>query len=166
MPFMPPRRRISNVMAGIASPVTICRSSLMSAASLQPQALRAPSDRARRLASRAGVVQGAVLSPAQERARKRLVWTVMIVYLLVIFEGAIRKYIAPQLGQYIFFVRDPFVIYAYALAFKFALWPRNQAWCSLSFFLCGFGVLLFFLQVGVFGLDNIRLIMGVYGWRS
>jgi hypothetical protein len=112
------------------------------------------------------VVQGAVLSPAQERARKRLVWTVMIVYLLVIFEGAIRKYIAPQLGQYIFFVRDPFVIYAYALAFKFALWPRNQAWCSLSFFLCGFGVLLFFLQVGVFGLDNIRLILGVYGWRS
>jgi hypothetical protein len=90
----------------------------------------------------------------------------MIIYLLVIFEGAIRKYIAPQLGQYIFFVRDPFVIYAYLLAFRFALWPRNQAMCSLSLFLCGFGVLLFFMQVGVFGLDNIRLILGVYGWRS
>ena len=139
----------------------------MSAARLQPQARRAPPDRPRRLAPRAGVGAGAaVMSPARERARKRLVWTVMLIYLLVIFEGAIRKYIAPQLGQYIFFVRDPFVIYAYLLAFRFALWPRNQAWCSLSFFLCGFGVVLFFLQVGVFGLDNTRLILGVYGWRS
>jgi hypothetical protein len=90
----------------------------------------------------------------------------MIIYLLAIFEGAIRKYIAPQLGQYIFFIRDPFLIYAYVLAFRFGLWPRNQAFCSLSFFLCGFGVVLFFLQVAVFGLDNIRLILGVYGWRS
>lgn len=139
----------------------------MSAAHLQPQALRAPPDRPRRLAPRAGVGAGAaVMSPARERARTRLVWTVMLIYLLVIFEGAIRKYIAPQLGQYIFFVRDPFVIYAYLLAFRFALWPRNQAWCSLSFFLCGFGVFLFLLQVGIFGLDNIRLILGVYGWRS
>ena len=138
----------------------------MSAAHLQPQPLRAPPDRARRLAPRAGVAQGAVLSPARERARKRLVWTVMLIYLLAIFEGAIRKYIAPQLGQYIFFIRDPFLIYAYLLAFRFGLWPLKQTWCSLSFFLCGFGVVLFLLQVAAFGLDNTRLILGVYGWRN
>ena len=138
----------------------------MSAARIQPQALRAQPERAGRLAPRAGVARSAALSPACERARRRLVWTVMLAYLLVIFEGAIRKYIAPQFGQYIFFIRDPFVIYAYLLAFRFGLWPRNQAWCSLSFFLCGFGVVLFFLQLAAFGFDNTRLILGVYGWRS
>lgn len=108
----------------------------------------------------------AALSPARERARKRLVWTVLVIYLLAIFEGAIRKYIAPQLGQYIFFVRDPFLLYAYVLATRFALWPRQQAFFTFSIFMCVFGVLLFVMQMGVFGMDKTRVLLGVYGWRS
>lgn len=90
----------------------------------------------------------------------------MAIYLLAIFEGAIRKYIAPQLGQYIFFIRDPFLLYAYLLATRFSLWPRQQAFFAVSVFMCVFGVLLFVMQVGVFGVDNTRLLLGVYGWRS
>ena len=108
----------------------------------------------------------AVLSPARERARKRLVWTVLLIYLLAIFEGAIRKYVAPQLGQYIFFVRDPFLLYAYILATRFSLWPRGQAFYTLSLFMCAFGVVLLVLQMGTFGVDDIRWLLGVYGWRS
>jgi hypothetical protein len=108
----------------------------------------------------------ALLSPARERARKRLVWAVLIIYLLAIFEGAIRKYIAPQFGQYLFFIRDPFLIYAYILATRFALWPPNRGFFALSLFMCVFGVLLMFMQIGVFGVDNIRLLLGVYGWRA
>lgn len=107
-----------------------------------------------------------MLSPVRERARQRLVWTVLLIYLLAIFEGAIRKYIAPQLGQYIFFIRDPFLLYAYILATRFALWPRQQAFFALSLFMCGFGVLLFVLQASAFGVDNTRLMLGIYGWRS
>ena len=106
------------------------------------------------------------MSPARERARKRLVWAVLIIYLLAIFEGAIRKYIAPQFGQYIFFIRDPFLIYVYILATRFALWPPNRGFFALSVFMCVLGVLLFFMQTGVFGVDNIRLLLGVYGWRA
>ncbi|MBX9793589.1 MAG: hypothetical protein K2Y02_04745 [Burkholderiaceae bacterium] len=103
---------------------------------------------------------------ARERARRRLVWTILLIYLLAIFEGAIRKYIAPQLGQYIFFIRDPFLIYAYILATRFGMWPRNQSFFTLSLIMCVFGLLIFVLQVGAFGLDNTRLLLGVYGWRS
>ncbi|MEI7465393.1 MAG: hypothetical protein WCJ87_08610, partial [Burkholderiales bacterium] len=78
----------------------------------------------------------------------------------------IRKYIAPQFGQYIFFIRDPVVLYAYILATRFALWPRQQGFFIFSLFMCVFGVLLFVMQMGVFGMDNIRLLLGVYGWRA
>lgn len=108
----------------------------------------------------------ASLSPARERARKRLVWTVLTIYLLAIFEGAIRKYIAPQLGQYIFFIRDPFLVYGYILATRFALWPRHHGFLMFSLGMCAFGVLLFILQIAMFGLDNTRVILGVNGWRS
>ncbi len=40
----------------------------------------------------------------------------MFVYLLLIFEGAIRKWMFPSLAQVLFFVRDPFVLTAYVLA--------------------------------------------------
>jgi hypothetical protein len=108
----------------------------------------------------------ALMSPERERARKRLVWAVLAIYLLAIFEGAIRKYIAPQFGQYIFFIRDPFLIYVYILATRFALWPPNRGFFALSLFMCVLGVLLLFMQIGAFGVDNIRLLLGVYGWRA
>lgn len=136
----------------------------MLAAPLPRRAPRELSEAAR--ASAVGRPSVGALSPARERARKRLVWTVLLIYLLAIFEGAIRKYIAPQLGQYIFFVRDPFLLYAYILATRFALWPPNRGFFALSLFMCVFGVLLFFMQTGVFGVDNIRLLLGVYGWRA
>jgi len=136
----------------------------MLAAPLPRRAPRELSDAPR--ASAVGRPSAAVLSPARERARKRLVWTVLVIYLLAIFEGAIRKYIAPQLGQYLFFIRDPFVLYAYILATRFALWPRQQGFFTFSLFMCVVGVLLFVMQMGVFGVDNIRLLLGVYGWRA
>lgn len=130
---------------------------------------RAPrelSDRRVASATFAPTGAAALMSPARERARKRLVWAVLAIYLLAIFEGAIRKYIAPQFGQYIFFIRDPFLIYVYILATRFALWPPNRGFFALSLFMCVLGVLLFFMQTGVFGVDNIRLLLGVYGWRA
>jgi hypothetical protein len=101
-----------------------------------------------------------------ERARQRLVSVVLLIYLLAIFEGSLRKYVAPQLGQYIFFIRDPFLLYAYVLATRFGLWPRNDGFFKLSLFMCVFGVALFGLQVAVQGFSDTRLILGVNGWRS
>jgi hypothetical protein len=103
---------------------------------------------------------------ACEQARRRIVNVVLLIYLLAIFEGSIRKYIAPQFGQYIFFVRDPFLLYVYAVATRYALWPRNQPFLYLSVAMCGFGVVLFGMQSAVAGIDSTRVLLGVYGWRS
>ncbi len=108
----------------------------------------------------------AALSSSRERARRRFVLAVFAVYLLVIFEGSLRKYVAPQLGQYIFFIRDPFVIYALAVAAAHGLWPRNHAFLNLSLLMGAVGVMLFVVQCVIFGLDTTRLILGIYGWRA
>ncbi len=103
---------------------------------------------------------------ANEHARKRLVSVVLVIYLLAIFEGSLRKYAFPQFGQYIFFIRDPFLIYAYLLATRHGLWPRNNVFFALSVFMCGFGVLLFVLQSASGGFSEHRQVLGAYGWRS
>lgn len=138
----------------------------MLAASLPRRAPRASAEPSQaRRAARIGEA-AVLLDPARERSRRRLVGVVMVIYLLAIFEGSIRKYVAPQFGQYIFFIRDPFLIYAYLLATRHGLWPRNSGWFMLSVFMCGFGVLLFVLQSALGGLDNTRVLLGIYGWRS
>ena len=101
-----------------------------------------------------------------ERARKRLVMLVLAIYLLAIFEGSIRKYVVPEFGQYVFFIRDPFLIGAYVLATRFGFWPRNNALFKISLFMCVFGLLLFVLQTAVGGASATRVILGVNGWRS
>lgn len=105
-------------------------------------------------------------SSTGEIARKRFVRTVLVIYLLVIFEGALRKYVAPQFGQFIFFIRDPFLLYAYLLAARFDLWPRDSAIFKLSVFMCVFGVALFAMQVVFGGYSDTRVLLGAYGWRS
>jgi len=134
---------------------------------------RAPTTAARELSDRRRAVVGAVptrmatsADTPQERARRRLVKMILVIYLLAIFEGSIRKYVVPQFGQYVFFIRDPFLIYAYGLATLFGLWPKNNLLFKISVFMCGFGVLLFCLQTAVFGFDNTRVLLGIYGWRS
>lgn len=131
----------------------------------RPQRVSPESPSPARLA-RAPRFAGAQPGAVNERARKRLVTVVLIIYLLAIFEGSLRKYVAPQLSQYIFFVRDPFLIYAYVLATRFGLWPRNNGFFKLSVFMCVFGVALFGLQVAVQGFSDTRMILGVNGWRS
>jgi hypothetical protein len=103
---------------------------------------------------------------SRERARRRFVLTVFATYLLVIFEGSLRKYVAPQLGQYIFFIRDPLVVYALAVAVAHGLWPRNHSFLKLSVLMGALGIMLFAVQCAIFGLDTTRLILGVYGWRA
>ena len=124
-----------------------------------PDATVAPAARAPRLGA-------APVGGANERARKQVVAVVLVIYLLAIFEGAIRKYVVPQFGQYVFFIRDPFLIYAYVLATRFGFWPRNIGLFRISLFMCGFGLLLFVAQTAAEGASSTRFLLGFNGWRS
>jgi len=101
-----------------------------------------------------------------ERARRRLVGAVMLIYLLAIFEGSLRKYALPQFGQYIFFIRDPILLYAYLLATRHRLWPRGSAMFRCCLAAAAIGIALLLLQMAFGAPSDLRLLLGAYGWRA
>lgn len=103
---------------------------------------------------------------AAERGRRQVVALVFAIYLLAIFEGAMRKWALPQFSQYIFFIRDPVLVLAYMLAWRHGLWPRRQPLFTATLWLAGLGVLLGAVQAAAGSPSELRLILGVYGWRS
>jgi hypothetical protein len=107
-----------------------------------------------------------VLSPARERGRRTVVRLVTLLLLLAIVEGAIRKWIAPQLGAYIFFLRDPFLLLTYLVATRHSLWPRRDLFFQISLGLAAMGVLITALQFGTGGHSDHRVVLAIYGWRA
>ena len=107
-----------------------------------------------------------VMSPARELARRRVVRLVFAVYLLAIFEGALRKYVLPEFGQYIFFVRDPLVAWAFVIATRWRLWPRRELLWGVTQAAAVLGGVLLVLQVAFGPPSDLRLLLGAYGWRA
>lgn len=89
---------------------------------------------------------------------KKLFWAY---FLLLIFEGALRKWILPQLSAPLLLVRDPIALLIIGEAFRTNKWP--QKWSAVT------GVLAF----GLLGLCGVQMVAGnnpwiaaVYGLRS
>ena len=114
--------------------------------------------------SKASPIAGA--SASSEVARKRVVMLVLVVYVLAIVEGSIRKWLLPQFSQYIYFIRDPFLILAYAIATQHGLWPRNSLLFKVVVAMCGLGFVLVILQSAIGGASDTRFILSVHGYRS
>jgi hypothetical protein len=91
---------------------------------------------------------------------------VFVIYLLAIFEGALRKWVAPQLSQYIFFIRDPFVIWTYCIAFNHRLWPRRSIPLRIGWMLASTGALIALFQISLAGFDQFTILLAGYGWRN
>jgi hypothetical protein len=60
--------------------------------------------------------EDAPLSRAREKARQHAVNVAILIYLIMIFDGVIRKYLLPELQRPLVFLRDPFILYLYAYA--------------------------------------------------
>src|SRR3981081_4124359 len=70
--------------------------------------------------------------PGKEKALKYvrgLIWTYFV---LLIFEGTLRKWILPQYSDILLVVRDPVVIAIYLLAIKARVFPRNGYMLALG----------------------------------
>ncbi len=104
---------------------------------------------------------------APERGRRAIVWLVMIVYLLLIFEGAIRKWVAPSMGQALFFIRDPFVLAIYCIALRHGFFPKQNNFLLAGLALGVLGLLLAGAQLMAHrgSLGTVLLLAG-YGWRN
>ncbi len=105
--------------------------------------------------------------PAAERGRRNIVRLVMLVYLLLIFEGSIRKWIAPSMGQLLFFIRDPFVLATYYIAFRHGFFPKQNNFLLAGMALAFVGLLLAGAQIlSNGGSAGSTLLLAVYGWRN
>ena len=102
----------------------------------------------------------------RERARRQLVGAVMIIYLLLLFEGSLRKWVAPQFSLYLFFIRDPFVLYAYVLATRYRLWPRSTPLLVVCIVMAVLGLLLGSIQLVADNGSTTRVLLALYGWRN
>jgi hypothetical protein len=88
------------------------------------------------------------------RSVKRLIWLYLI---LLIFEGAIRKWILPQLSDVLLIGRDPLVLMIYGFAFLDRRFPSNRIIT---------GTLILGILSMAFGMiANGNLIVTLYGIR-
>ena len=93
---------------------------------------------------------------------RRLVWTYLV---LLLFEGALRKWIVPQLSDPLLIIRDPVVIASYLLALRARVFPRNLFMLALGIiallsWLVSVLVLLPYLP------PKMILLVTLYGLRS
>jgi hypothetical protein len=100
---------------------------------------------------------------SSESARRRIVTIIFLLYWLLIFEGALRKWVFPQAWQYLFFVRDPFVLLVYFFALKDRLWPRFSLLLVWGCVLGGLGLALSIAPLLSGAVSGATLL---YGWRN
>ena len=73
---------------------------------------------------------------------KKLIW---VYFLLLLFEGALRKWFLPGLSQGLLIIRDPLVIWIYYLCFAKGLFPINNKYIIKCFQWVILAVILSFL---------------------
>jgi len=115
-----------------------------------------------------GVEQVGVPSPqVDDSARRRIVAMVLFVYVLLIVEGALRKWVLPEFSQALFFVRDPFVIVIYGMALTSGHWPHKSPWLVAALLLALVASILATMQLAT-GLGNPQapVLFAAYGLRN
>ena len=111
---------------------------------------------------------GAVAFGAIEESHRRLiVRLVFAIYLLVIFEGILRKWVAPQWGRPLFFIRDPFVLAVYILVFSKRIRFRT-GFLELGCLFGAVGLILIVSQRiwGAAEQDLLPPVLVANGWRN
>ena len=96
------------------------------------------------------------------RNLRRLIWLYL---LLLIFEGAFRKWIVPQLSTPLLLVRDPVVVVIYVLALRARLFPQNVYVVSLEIIALASWATGIIVLLPFFPIHKIVLVTG-YGVRS
>jgi hypothetical protein len=101
----------------------------------------------------------------REQRRRQIVRLVFVIYWLLIFEGVLRKYLFPELGRVLFFVRDPFLLLLYVLALMYGMFPKRSWFLVVGVSFAVLSVPLILIQ---YFFANIRFdwLLAAYGWRN
>ena len=93
---------------------------------------------------------------------RRLIW---LYFWLLIIEGALRKWVFPQLSNPLLIVRDPVLLLAYALAVRARVFPKN--WWVISLGIIGaLSFLVSFVSLWLYLPPSRILLVVGYGFRS
>lgn len=108
--------------------------------------------------------RAAVAAMRQARHQRTVVRLIGAVYWLLIFEGVLRKWLLPQWGRPLFFVRDPLVISIYLLVLaRGTSVPRSPLlYAGLGFGFIGLGLIAIHAAFDQAPLGFIP----IYGWRN
>lgn len=97
-----------------------------------------------------------------EVLRQRVVRLCAVIYWLLIFEGVLRKWVAPQFSNILFFVRDPFLFWVYWLTLQGPV-PRGGRALGIGL-LVAVAFLYFAGAQIIFGGANLSV--AAYGWHN
>lgn len=95
-------------------------------------------------------------------ARLRIVRMVFATLVLLVIEGALRKWMAPSAQKALFFIRDPFALACLYLAVRYRFLRWSPLTLTISFLALGF---VFLASYQVIALNLDPLVAG-YGWRN
>jgi len=95
-----------------------------------------------------------------------MVRIIFVLYWLLIFTGALRKWGLPQLQKPLFFIAVPFTLWAYGISLTKNMWPRGVALLNFAYLLAAASLLLVPVQM-IFGHYALRYgIIAGYGWLN
>jgi hypothetical protein len=99
-----------------------------------------------------------------ERHRRIVVLLIFVVYWLLIFEGVLRKWLFPQWGRPLFFVRDPIVLCIYALVLIRGVRLSRSLMLQIGLGFAVIGLVLIPIQAAFD--SNFKALLSFYGWRN
>ncbi|MDQ2867332.1 MAG: hypothetical protein M3R59_02815 [Verrucomicrobiota bacterium] len=103
--------------------------------------------------------------PAGSKTIRHIRFLIYVYIVLLVFEGALRKWVVPQLSNPLLIVRDPFVVLIYLLAWKARIFPRNGFVISLAVIAILSWVISIFVLDPYFPMLRI-LFVTTFGFRS
>ena len=102
---------------------------------------------------------------AQPGVQRRIELLVTLLFWLLVGEGALRKWVAPQLSQVLFFVRDPVVLLIYWFALRAGVLRGASAYLRVGLVFAVLALPLAFAQLAALGQTQLLSVV-IYGWRQ
>lgn len=100
--------------------------------------------------------------PASNRQIENLA---LAIFWLLLLEGALRKWVAPEYSRILFFLRDPFVLLLYWKAWRLGAFRNAGPFLTFGLGFAVVALLVSFAQSVTFA-DSRILVVVIYGWRQ
>ena len=105
-----------------------------------------------------------VFSNRREARRRRILQLIFVVYFCLIFENALRKWGLPEFKNALFFIRVPFTLAIYWLAWYHRQWPKTSWPQQVAYGFAVVAIMLIPIQMVVGEYDVRHLLIAGYGW--